>query len=100
MPPRALQTIVETLRRCQQGLATDAPMAERHRLIALHDEALQLLEEATAHSRASTAALARRVASLEDQLRSFSPGERRAAICERMGISRSRYYELRKLCES
>lgn len=95
MPPRPLQVLVATLRRCQHGLATAATAVERQQLLATHDEALTQLESSIDHSRAASAALARRVAELERQLQHHSPSQRRAAICERLGLSRSRYYELR-----
>jgi|GEM_PF-6725162 len=42
-------------------------------------------------------ALARRVQKLELQLADMTPGERRHAICARLGIGKSRFYELREI---
>jgi hypothetical protein len=47
-----------------------------------------------------TVQLGLRVRALEETLRGIDPGERRDAICARMGLSRRRYYELRKLAGS
>lgn len=90
----AYQTAIATLRRCQEGMARDPSAEERRTLLQLHEEALQLLEQC-GRQRMRTAALTDRVAVLEDQLRSLSPGERARIICERLGLSRSRYYQLK-----
>jgi hypothetical protein len=47
-----------------------------------------------------TIQLGMRVRSLEETLRGMNPGERRAAICARLGLSRRRYYELRRLASA
>lgn len=86
---------VATLRRCQQGLAGDPTPAERAALLELLEQATALLE-ACGRRRLTTAALAERVAVLEAQLVDRDPGERRTIICARLGISRSRYYALRR----
>ena len=91
----AVQAALATLRRCQAGLAGDVTPEERARLLALHDEALQLLEQGADRRRLSTAALARRVGQLERQLADRSPGERAAIIQERLGLGRRRFYELK-----
>jgi hypothetical protein len=92
------RTALETLRRCQQGLAADATAEERNRLLALHESALRVLENAGQY-RLSTQVLIVRIARLQLQLADRSPSERAVAICERLGLSRSRFYELRKISE-
>jgi hypothetical protein len=91
----AVAAALATLRRCHAGLAGDVTPEERGRLLALHDEALRLLEEGSDRRRLSTRALAARVATLERQLADRTPGERIAIIRERLGISRRRFYQLR-----
>ncbi len=93
----AVQAALATLRRCQAGLAGDVTPEERARLLSLHDDALRLLEDGADRRRLGTRALARRVAQLERQLARTEPSARAAAIRERLGLSRSRYYELRAL---
>lgn len=93
----AYQAALETLRRCRAGLAADPLPAERAQLLELLGEAVALLEAGTDRRRLSTAAVAARVARLEAQLRDRDPGERAAIIRERLGLSRSRYYELRRV---
>ena len=91
----AAAAAVETLRRCVSALASPGlDAADRERIAALAAAALALLE-AAGRSRLPTVALAARVQQLERSLADFDPGERRAAICQRLGVSRSRYYQLR-----
>lgn len=45
----------------------------------------------------STIALAHRLAHLETTLRDRDPRERREIICERLALSRRRFYELKKI---
>jgi hypothetical protein len=52
------------------------------------------------HRELSTIELAERVGGILRTLRGMSPGERREAVCARLGISRRRFYELRKLVPS
>lgn len=93
----AVTAAIETLKRCAVGLARDdLDPRERAALLELHGEALRLLESGADRRRLSTHALARRVADLERRLARMPPGERAAAIQQRLGISRSRYYELRR----
>jgi hypothetical protein len=100
VPPSPYQSAVETLRRCQQGLAVAESHAERLQLLQLHDEALRLLEQSQDRRRLSTAALAKRIEVLERQMATYSPSDRAAAIRERLGLSRSHYYAIRKLRQS
>ncbi|MBX5462980.1 MAG: hypothetical protein IRZ28_18065 [Steroidobacteraceae bacterium] len=86
------QTALCALRRILAALET-AETEERKRLVAIANETLATLEGKP--RRLSTEALARRVAQLEAQLADREPGARRSVICERLGLSRSRYYELR-----
>jgi hypothetical protein len=94
---------VNTLRACAERLALirrqlsgePGPCRRQQLLDELHDVAGML--EASGRARLATEALARRVQSLEVQLGDRDPGERRRAICERLGIGRTRYYELRRV---
>lgn len=91
----AYRAAVATLQRVRDGLAADPAPGERAALLELLDEATALLAAAD-RRRLSTLALAERVRKLEHDLQGRDPGERRAAICARLGISRSRYYQLRQ----
>lgn len=93
----AYSVAIVTLRRCRAGLAADPPPSERERLLTLLDDSLALLEAGASRRRLSTAAVARRVAELERRLAAHPAGERAAIIRARLGLSRSRYYELRKV---
>ena len=77
---------LDTLSRCRASLAAGPSAGERERLLELMDEALALL-----------AAGAQRVAHLERLLADRPAGERAAIIRARLGLSRSRYYELRRV---
>lgn len=90
----AIQTALATLRRITADLTTANP-DERAALLALQADALAVLESIQ-RKRASTDALTARVHSLETQLADREPAERRAIICRRLGIGRSRYYQLRQ----
>jgi len=90
----AFRTAVETLCRVQQGLAGDPDPAERAALLELLTETTALLA-AVDRRRLPTLALAERVQRLEHQLADRDPGERREIVCSRLGISKSRYYQLR-----
>jgi hypothetical protein len=92
MPPRAYQLAIAELRRCSAALARGPTAEERLRLLALHDQALRTLEQA--RRRPATDARLARLAHLQRTLADMPAGDRRRAICERLGISRSRYYEL------
>ncbi len=91
----AYQAALETLRRCRAGLAADPLPAERAQLLDLLGEAIALLEAGASRRRLSTAAVAHRVAELERRLADRPAGERATIIRARLGLSRSRYYELR-----
>ncbi len=91
----AVKAALATLRRCQAGLAGDVTPEERARLLALHDDALRLLEDGADRARLSTRALAARVKQLERLMRDYEPGDRVRIICGRLGISRRRFYQLR-----
>lgn len=93
----AYRAALETLRRCRAGLAVDPPPLEREKLLVLMSEALSLLEAGASRRRLSTAAVAHRVAELERRLADRPAGERAAIIRARLGLSRSRYYELRRV---
>lgn len=92
------------LRRCQDAFSAEpAPLTsyDRARLLELLTQAQRAFEAAEAPAqRPATRALLRRMATLERQLASMAPGERVAAIRARLGLSRSRYYELRGLLTS
>lgn len=94
------QAALATLRRCQQGLVSAASSDEREALLQLHEQALALLEQSAATRHVSTAALAAQVARLEKQMANYSPAERAQAIQERLGISRSYYFAIRKNAQS
>lgn len=87
---------LESLRRIQRGLSVAASSEERQYLLELHEQTLQLLESSTKQRRLSTRALAARVGEIESKLSDRSPAERGAIARERLGISKSRYYEIRK----
>lgn len=93
----AYAAAIATLRRCRAGLAADPPPLEREKLLALLDDSLVLLEAGASRRRFSTAAVARRVAELEHRLADRPAGERATIIRARLGLSRSRYYELRRV---
>lgn len=93
----AYAAALATLRRCRAGLAGNPTPVERARLLALLDDSLALLEAGAARRRLPTAALAHRVAELERHLADRPAGERAAIIRARLGLSRSRYYELRRV---
>lgn len=93
----AYATALATLRRCREGLAADPDPAQRARLLASMDEAVSLLADGAERRRLSTWALALRVRQLEAQLRDRDPAERAAVIRERLGLSKSRYYQLRRV---
>lgn len=87
---------IATLKRCHAGLAGYPSPDERAMLLRLHAEALAVLEAGHERRRLSTASLAARVQRLEQQLADRDPGERAAIIRQRLGLSKSRYYELRR----
>lgn len=93
----AYQAALETLRRCRAGLAADPSPDERARLLDLLGESVALLAAGVSRRRLPTAALAQRVAHLERLLADRPAGERAAIIRARLGLSRSRYYELRRV---
>lgn len=95
---------LSALKRCQAAFSADAPPLtadDRARLLELLTRAQRAFEAADAPTqRPATRAVLRRMATLERQLASMAPGERAAAIRARLGLSRSRYYELRGLLAS
>jgi hypothetical protein len=92
----SFETALLTLRRCAAGLAIESTADQRVQLLAMHAAALELLQSAAPRRRLSTDALVRRVAKLERELHSLPAGERASAIQQRLGISQSRFYQLRK----
>lgn len=96
MAPSAYQLAIAELRRCSAALANAPTPDERARLLVLNDQAIRTLERLAAASgrRPATEVLLSRLARLLRSLAYMPPGDRRRAICERLGISRSRYYEL------
>lgn len=82
-------------RRAAEALRRGVEPAEREQLLAVIEASLEVL--AAGRRRADSERLARRVAQLEQQLADRDPGERRAVICERLGLSRAGYYRLRQL---
>jgi hypothetical protein len=86
-------TALETLRRCTQALEGELSGEERSRLCGLQNQAIQALSNT---HKPATLVRAERIRQLERQLTHMQPGERAAAIMERMGIGRSTYYKLRK----
>lgn len=91
-PVSARNTVRETLSRCRDAVRRGIGGAELDALLAAAVEALEHRQE----TRERLAKLRR----LERQLAHLSPGERAAAIRQRMGISRSGYYKLRALALS
>jgi precorrin-6B methylase 1 len=77
----------------RQRLASAATDAERVALLAELDDVLRLLDREP--HRVETLALAQQVQHLDRKLADRSPAERNEIICERLGISRSRVYQLR-----
>jgi hypothetical protein len=97
----AYRVALATLRRATEALADPALDAdERARVRADLDATLRLLEASADRRRLATPALVERVARLERQLASVDPAERRAAVCRRLGVSRSTYYRLRRFRQS
>lgn len=97
---QAQRSAVAALRRCLATMVT-ASEAERRRLASLHGEALALLESAAEPRRQrSTELLITCIAELERQMRGYEPATRASAIQSRLGLSRTRYYALRKLALS
>lgn len=96
MPSSAYQLAIAELRRCSAALARDPSPDERRRLFAIHDQAIRTLERLALrpNRRAGTEARIARIAQLQRTLAYMSPGDRRRAICARLGIGQSRYYEL------
>jgi hypothetical protein len=87
-----------TLRRCADALRSEpATPAERERILSLHATALAVLEGVEARRSSGTSAKLERLRTLERQLAHLDPGQRAAAIRERLGLGRSRYYELRAI---
>jgi hypothetical protein len=71
--------------------------------LALADQARDLLGELGAlreGHRPGTRRLVERVRRLEHDLRDRDPALRREIVCTRLGIGRSRYYELRRIAQS
>lgn len=91
----AYRVALETMRRATNALAGDPSPEERAGLVAMLADAVDLLEASADRRHLSTDALAKRVADLEHQLGDRDAGERREAICARLGISRSHFYRLR-----
>lgn len=99
MSTNPYQAALSTLQRCTEALST-ATAAERAQLLKEQTEAVRILEQSSARRRLSTQTLVTSVATLERRLSELTPGERRIAICERLGISPSYFYRLRSLAES
>ena len=96
----AYRVALATMRRVQTGLVTAATPEERAQLLDLHEQTLQLLEQSAHDRRLTTAAQARRFATLDLQLATTPAGERGAIIRNRLGLSKSRYYEIREYMRS
>lgn len=92
----AYTAAIFSLRRAAYALRTAPSEAERERLHAQLVASLDLIALVTDLRRPTTRALAVRVAELERQLADRAPGERARIICERLDLSRSRYYRLRQ----
>jgi hypothetical protein len=91
-----LQAAAARLANIRRALSGEPGLARRQELLdELRD--VSALLEASGRVRLATEALAERVAKLEVQLRDRDPAERAAIIRERLGLSRSRYYELRQI---
>lgn len=83
------------------ALAGRVPAAED--ALALADQARELLQELhdrRCMRRLQTRELIAQFRRLESALRDRSPAERRTAVCRRLGIGRSRYFELRRAVQS
>lgn len=83
------------VRRAVAAIDAATSTEERAAARAVLEDALALIEASADRRRLTTKALAARIAVLETQLVDRDPGERARAICTRLGIGRSRYYELR-----
>lgn len=87
-------------------LAEVVRQAQRHvdarLLMKLHDDTRELCVELEAlrQHRPRTARHIERIRVLEKQLGDMEPAQRVEAICARLGIGRTRYYELRQLAFS
>lgn len=88
---QALQSLADIRAR----LAGNLSAAERDDALSEFDAVLSTLKQADRNT--STLSMASRVAHLDRQLRELPSAERNAAIQSRLGVSRSRLYELRQI---
>jgi hypothetical protein len=87
---------IQALQTCVAVLADgNGTVQAREAATKLHAQVLARLLLRT--TRQQTGQLARRVQELEEQLADFDPSERKAAICSRLQLSKSRYYRLRSV---
>lgn len=93
---RAYRRALESLSAIRQRLAnirlTDA---ERVEALSEFDAVLRTLT--TSEHKTSTTEMAARVSTLDHQLRDRTARERNSIVTQRLGISRSRLYELRRV---
>jgi hypothetical protein len=87
--------LAELVRRAQ-GAGVEAEL-----LVTVHDQARELCSELERrrHRRATIKQI-ERMRELQHQLREYEPGARVAIICRRLGVGRTRYFELSKLAAS
>ena len=84
----SLQTFVDrVIAAARVGGATELDLATMHPLL-VHRREFETLQQAE------------RVAELERVLSAMDAGERRIAICERLGVSKRRFYELRNMASA
>jgi hypothetical protein len=84
--------VLEAIRLAAHQLAGETSEENRRQALARIDESIELLSSAPRHLDANR--LLCRLEQLQASLASRGAGERRRIVCERLGISRSRYYEL------
>src|SRR6185312_12986379 len=95
MPASPYRKAFEIALSTNRSLRTAADQDHRMHLLDVQAAALMMLDEYEPRRRRSTEETTGRIAKLEKLFAKCEPGERAAAICQRLGISRARYYALR-----
>jgi hypothetical protein len=93
--------LLDELRRCTAELAGEISSAQRVAVLARQARAVrELAMVITPTPRADTAEILKRLERLETQMRDMDAGERARAIITRLGLSRAKYYRLRRRLQS
>lgn len=99
-----LATAIAALRRCEDAIGEHQHAGDKDRLRETFREALADVATLARLDRLQprTQRRVREFQRHESELVAlgYEPGQRRKIICRRLGISRTRYYELRQLAES